>query len=78
MVIISQTHISKHHIVYLLFFAQHFILRINGGVFLFIYPHVHTLFGSFLPPAPAPTLSSLLSSLPGRTCSALFSSSVEE
>jgi hypothetical protein len=45
---------------------------------LFIYSHVHTLFGSFLSPDPALTLSPLPPSLPGRTCSVLFSSSVEE
>jgi hypothetical protein len=45
---------------------------------LFIYSHVHTLFGSFLLLAPASTLSPHPPSLPGRTCSALFSSSVEE
>jgi hypothetical protein len=41
--------------------------------FLFIYSHVHTLFGSFFspaPPHPAP--------FPGRTCSARFSNVVED
>jgi hypothetical protein len=41
--------------------------------FLFIYSHVHTLFGSFLPPAL--TFSPLLTC---RICSVLFSSSIEE
>jgi hypothetical protein len=46
--------------------------------FLFIYSHMHILFGSFLPSA-SPSLSLLLhSSLPGRTCSALVSNFVEE
>jgi hypothetical protein len=45
---------------------------------LFIYLHVHTLFGSFLPLAPALTLFPPPPSLAGRTCSALFSSSVEQ
>jgi hypothetical protein len=45
---------------------------------LFIYSHVHTLFGLFLPrplSPPSPLTPPLLT---GRTCSALFSSSVEE
>jgi hypothetical protein len=45
---------------------------------LLIYPHLHTLFGLFLPPAPNPTLFPASTSLPGRTCSALFFSSTEE
>jgi hypothetical protein len=44
--------------------------------FLFIYSHVHTLFGPFLPPAPS--LCPHPASLPGRTCSALISNFVEE
>jgi hypothetical protein len=46
--------------------------------FLFIYSHVHTVFGPFLPLAhhPLPLLPS--PSLPGRTCSALLSNFVEE
>jgi hypothetical protein len=47
-------------------------------ILLFTYSHVHTLFGSFLPPALAPTLLLPRLSLPGRTYSVLFSSSVEE
>jgi hypothetical protein len=47
-------------------------------LFLFIYSHVHTSFGSFLPPAPPPPSLLLLSLLPGRTCSALISNFVEE
>jgi hypothetical protein len=45
----------------------------------FIYSHVHTLFGPFLPPThpPQPSLPNL-PSLPGRTCSALISNFVEE
>jgi hypothetical protein len=40
---------------------------------------VHTFFGPFLPPAPcAFPLSPHNPSLPGRTCSALFSNFVEE
>jgi hypothetical protein len=31
---------------------------------------VHTLFGSFLPPAPLPILSPLPHAVPGRSCSA--------
>jgi hypothetical protein len=46
--------------------------------FLFIYSHVHTLFGSFLSPGPISSLSPHTLSLPDRTCSALFSSIVEE
>jgi hypothetical protein len=46
--------------------------------FLFTYSHIHTLFGSFLPPAPTPTLPSQPPSLPGRTCYALFSNFVED
>jgi hypothetical protein len=45
--------------------------------FKFIYSHVHTLFGSFLP-NPVPTLSLPLPLLPGRTCSALISNFGEE
>jgi hypothetical protein len=45
--------------------------------FLFIYSHVHTVFGSFLSPAPHPLLLSP-ASLPGKTCSALISNFVEE
>jgi hypothetical protein len=44
--------------------------------FLFIYLHVHTLFGTFLPTAPS--LSPSTPSLPGRNYSALFSNFVEE
>jgi hypothetical protein len=36
------------------------------------------LFGPFLSPAPAPSLSFPCPSLPGRICSALFSNFVEE
>jgi hypothetical protein len=36
-------------------------------IFLFTYLHVHTLFGSFLPPALSPTLSPTPPSHPGRT-----------
>jgi hypothetical protein len=43
-------------------------------VYLFIYSYVYTLFGPSLPPVPHP----LLLSLPGKTCSALFSNFVEE
>jgi hypothetical protein len=46
--------------------------------FLFIYSHVHTLFGSFLPSAPAPTLSPLPSSVSGWPRSALVTDFVEE
>jgi hypothetical protein len=49
-----------------------FYLFIN--FFLFIYSHVHTLFGPFLLTVP-PSHPSLL---PGRNCSALFSNFVEE
>jgi hypothetical protein len=45
---------------------------------LFIYSHVHTLFGSFLPPALPPPSLPPPPSIPGRTCSALFYSSVED
>jgi hypothetical protein len=53
------------------------IKYLGVNIFLFIYSHVHTLLGSFLPPAPTPTLSPFPPSLLGRTCSVLFSSSVE-
>jgi hypothetical protein len=46
--------------------------------FKFVYSHVHTLFGSFLPPNPAPSLSFPPPLLPGRICSALISNFVEE
>jgi hypothetical protein len=45
---------------------------------LFIYSYVHTLFGPFLPLALHPLLLPPPPSLPGRTCSVLFSSFVEE
>jgi hypothetical protein len=45
---------------------------------LFIYSHVCTLFGSFLPPAPLPTFSLPLPSLPARNFSALISNFVEQ
>jgi hypothetical protein len=50
---------------------------------LFIYSHVHTLFGSFLhtaPPffSPLPHLSPLPASVPGRSCSALITNFVEQ
>jgi hypothetical protein len=45
---------------------------------LFIYSYVHTLFGPFLPPDICPLPLAPLPSLPGRTCSALFSNFVEE
>jgi hypothetical protein len=44
----------------------------------FIYSFVHTLFGPFLPPDPFSLSLPLTPSLPGRTCSALFSNFVEE
>jgi hypothetical protein len=47
--------------------------------FLFIYSHVHTLFGSFLHHAllpPSPTLSLLSPSVSGRSLSALILNSV--
>jgi hypothetical protein len=45
---------------------------------LFICSHVHTLFGSFLHPAPLPHPSPLPTSVPGRYCSALITDFVEE
>jgi hypothetical protein len=45
---------------------------------LFIYSYVHTLFGAFLPLAPPPLPLPPTLSLPGRSCSALFSNFVEE
>jgi hypothetical protein len=46
--------------------SQNKRLHFSFFLFLFIYSHVHTLFGSFLPPAPTPTLSPRLhfSSIP--------------
>jgi hypothetical protein len=44
----------------------------------FIYSYVHTLFGLFIPPAPAPFLSPPHPLLPGRTCTTFFSNFVEE
>jgi hypothetical protein len=47
--------------------------------FLFIYSHVHTLFGPFLLPTPYPLhLLPWKLLLPGRACSALISNFVEE
>jgi hypothetical protein len=45
---------------------------------LFIYSHVYTLFGSFLPPATHSHSFLLSPSLPGRSCSALITNFVEE
>jgi hypothetical protein len=45
-------------------------------LFLFIYSHVHTLFGSFLHPAPLP--HPLPHLLPGKSYSALITNFVEE
>jgi hypothetical protein len=59
--------VERHRVAQWIFY---FILFLN---LLFIYSHVHTLFGSFLPPAPLSTPS-----LPGGTCSALISNFVEE
>jgi hypothetical protein len=53
-------------------------LRIIFKIFLFIYSHVHKLFGPFLPPAPHPLPLPVTPLLPGRTCSALISNFVEE
>jgi hypothetical protein len=49
--------------------------RILFYFFKFIYSHVHTLFGSFLLPAPLPHA---FPSVPGRYCSALITNFVEE
>jgi hypothetical protein len=46
--------------------------------FLFIYSHVHTLFGSFLHPVPLPYHFPLPHSVPGRSCFALITDFVEE
>jgi hypothetical protein len=51
-------------------FRLHFFLLL-----LFIYSHVHTFFGSFLPPA---SLSPLPPQVPGKSCSAFIISFVEE
>jgi hypothetical protein len=51
-------------------YACHFFL-------LFIYSYVHTL-GHFSPLPPIPSLSLPPPSIPGRTCSALFSNFVDE
>jgi hypothetical protein len=64
----------KYHV---LFFRRHLYTTrkcLSPYVFycLFIYSHVHTLFGPTLPSATPPP------SLPDRTCSALFSNFVEE
>jgi hypothetical protein len=45
---------------------------------LFIYSNVYSLLGPFLPHGPVPFLYPLSLSLPGRTCSALFSNFFEE
>jgi hypothetical protein len=45
-------------------------------IFLFIYSHVHTFFGPFLPLPPTSSLSLYPASLPG--CSVLFSNFVDE
>jgi hypothetical protein len=47
-------------------------------LFVYSFIHVHTLFGSFLPPASLPHLFPLPSSVPGRSCSAFITSFVEE
>jgi hypothetical protein len=46
--------------------------------YYFFYSHVHTLFMSFLPLSPSPTLSPLPPSVPGRSRSAFITSFVEE
>jgi hypothetical protein len=53
-------------------------LNIGFEYFLFIYSHVHTLFGPFLPLPTALSLSPQTPLLPGRTCSVLISNFVEE
>jgi hypothetical protein len=57
----------------------HDTVRKNTPFFLFVYSHVHTLFGPFLPSIPCPLSLPLPTlSLPGRVCSALISNFVEE
>jgi hypothetical protein len=46
--------------------------------FKFVYSHVHTLFGPFLPPSPTPSSPPNILSLLGRNCSALISIFIEE
>jgi hypothetical protein len=67
-------HIHTYAYIYMHMYMSHIFFFFK----LFIYSHVHTLLGPFLPPAPASTLFPITSSLPARTRSALLSSSVEE
>jgi hypothetical protein len=64
----------------MLFTAVYFGFLVVVVVYLFIYSYVHTLFRPFLPHTPPSTPSFFPPppSLPGRTCSALFSNFVEE
>jgi hypothetical protein len=72
----------------MLFAVGYFIIPFFFKIYLFIYySYVHTMLGSFLPPAPTPThkthtapslTTDPTTSIPGRNYFALISNFVEE
>jgi hypothetical protein len=65
--ICNRKHVLCRHVV------KKLLKYLLHGSFIFLYSYVHTMFGSFILPAPHPLPIPLPPLLPGRTCPALSS-----